>query len=227
MEEYRTEFSGKLILSLGQKIFFMCLLVFIFGLGFCAKASAATWYVATDGSDSTGNGAIGTPWKTLYKALNCTGACTVQPGDTVQLRAGTYNEPDGGNARSYIYYNPTTPGAAITIQPYPSESVTINIASDITGAYMFKSANAVVWTGESFTNLLNFTNTNSKTANFALLTGSAANTYNNCSIDGNNVAANQVGLNLSSYTGTLTVTRSVISRFVGGSYGMILQQNER
>jgi len=47
------------------------------------------WYwIATDGSDDTGDGHYTTPWKTL--AYACTQVTT--PGDVIHLKAGTYNE---------------------------------------------------------------------------------------------------------------------------------------
>jgi hypothetical protein len=45
---------------------------------------AATWYVATNGSDA-GSGAIGSPFATLMRAQTAAGS-----GDTVYLRGGTY-----------------------------------------------------------------------------------------------------------------------------------------
>jgi hypothetical protein len=47
------------------------------------------WYwIATDGSDDTGDGHYTRPWKTL--AYACTQVTT--PGDVIHLKAGTYNE---------------------------------------------------------------------------------------------------------------------------------------
>ena len=47
------------------------------------------WYwIATDGSDDTGDGHYTTPWKTL--AYACTQVTT--PGDVIHVKAGTYNE---------------------------------------------------------------------------------------------------------------------------------------
>src|SRR5689334_15822829 len=45
---------------------------------------SATYYVATNGSDSNA-GTITSPWKTLQKAV-----ASVASGDTVNLRGGTY-----------------------------------------------------------------------------------------------------------------------------------------
>ena len=78
---------------------------------------AATYYVATTGNDTTGTGAIGAPWLTIGKA-----ASVVAPGDTVNLRGGTY----GGTA---AYVNLSTDGTAsnrITYQSYAGETAIID-----------------------------------------------------------------------------------------------------
>lgn len=48
----------------------------------------ATYYIDPSGSDSTGNGSIGTPWKTLYKACST----VTSSGNTIHVNAGTYTE---------------------------------------------------------------------------------------------------------------------------------------
>jgi hypothetical protein len=72
--------------------------------------SAVTYYVSTSGSDNNA-GTLGAPWRTIQKAAN-----TVKAGDTVQVRAGTYNEivtmKTSGNATA----------GYITFQNYPAES---------------------------------------------------------------------------------------------------------
>lgn len=52
------------------------------------KAFATTWYIDPGGDDVTGNGSIGNPWKTLYKATST--VTTI--GDSIHVNAGTYNE---------------------------------------------------------------------------------------------------------------------------------------
>ncbi len=88
---------------------------------FFAKISlAATYYVSTTGSDSN-PGTQAQPWKTIQKAAN-----TLQPGDTVYIRAGTYNEK----------VTPTrsgTSGNYITYRSYSGEAVTINAAGRDSG----------------------------------------------------------------------------------------------
>ena len=72
--------------------------------------SGKTYYVSTSGNDNN-NGSLSTPWRTIQKAAN-----TVAAGDTVQVRAGTYNEvvtmKTSGNATS----------GYITFQNYPGEA---------------------------------------------------------------------------------------------------------
>ena len=48
--------------------------------------SGITYYVSTAGNDNNA-GTLSSPWRTIQKAAN-----TVKAGDTVQVRAGTYNE---------------------------------------------------------------------------------------------------------------------------------------
>src|SRR4051794_29971491 len=72
--------------------------------------SGKIYYVSTSGNDNNA-GTLSAPWRTIQKAAN-----TVQAGDTVQVRAGTYNEvvtlKTSGNATS----------GYITFQNYPGES---------------------------------------------------------------------------------------------------------
>jgi len=72
--------------------------------------SGKTYYVSTSGNDNNA-GTLSAPWRTIQKAAN-----TVQAGDTVQVRAGTYNE---------IVTMKTSDNATagyITFQNYPGEA---------------------------------------------------------------------------------------------------------
>src|SRR4051812_24648792 len=53
----------------------------------CFHASAATWYVATTGSNTNSGTTSATPFQTIQKA-----ASVVNPGDTVLVAAGSYGE---------------------------------------------------------------------------------------------------------------------------------------
>ncbi len=72
--------------------------------------SGVTYYVSTAGND-TNAGTLAAPWRTIQHAAN-----SVHAGDTVQVRAGTYNEivtmKTSGNATS----------GYITFQNYPGEA---------------------------------------------------------------------------------------------------------
>lgn len=76
--------------------------------------SGTTYYVSTSGND-TNAGTLSAPWRTIQKAAN-----TVKAGDTVQVRAGTYNEivtiKTSGNAAS----------GYITFENYPSEAPVVD-----------------------------------------------------------------------------------------------------
>ena len=50
-----------------------------------AGAETANWYVATNGNDTTGNGSINQPYRSLAKAVSVSGA-----GNLIYMRGGTY-----------------------------------------------------------------------------------------------------------------------------------------
>lgn len=80
-------------------------------------ATAATYYVATNGVDSN-PGTQSQPFRTIVK-----GVSSLHAGDTLYIRQGTYNEQIG-------YPNPYPPSGtswsnATTIAGYPGEAVTI------------------------------------------------------------------------------------------------------
>ncbi len=78
------------------------------------------FYVATSGS-AGGDGSIGNPWD-LQTALNQ--PASVQPGDTIWLRGGTYTRT--GNFTSQLA---GTSGSPIVVRSYPSELARIDAAS--------------------------------------------------------------------------------------------------
>ncbi|MBS1510955.1 MAG: right-handed parallel beta-helix repeat-containing protein [Bacteroidetes bacterium] len=52
------------------------------------QSAATTYYISPSGNDATGNGSIGNPWKTLYKATTA----VTGNGDIIHVVAGTYVE---------------------------------------------------------------------------------------------------------------------------------------
>jgi hypothetical protein len=74
------------VTSLGRLVSTGCLLTgALIALAASDLAAAAIYYVAPWGSDSGGNGSLASPWFTLNKATY-----TMNGGDTVQMRGGTY-----------------------------------------------------------------------------------------------------------------------------------------
>jgi parallel beta-helix repeat protein len=76
-------------------------------------AHGATYYVTTSGSDANA-GTEAQPWRTIQKA-----AVTLVAGDTVYIKAGTYNE-------KVFPKNSGIPGNYITYAAYPGDIVTLD-----------------------------------------------------------------------------------------------------
>ena len=91
--------------------------LFFLGVGYeggTAQASASTFYVAPNGDDNN-PGTLAKPWRTIQYA---TSSEAVQPGDTVYIRGGTYNE--------YIQQERSgVPGNPIVYRNYPGETPVI------------------------------------------------------------------------------------------------------
>jgi len=78
-----------------------------------SQPGACTRFVATTGNDNN-PGTMDAPWKTIQKAAN-----SVQPGDVVCVRGGTYKERVTINVSG-------TAGAYITFQSYPGETAILD-----------------------------------------------------------------------------------------------------
>lgn len=77
--------------------------------------AGSNYFVAPNGNDSTGDGSIGNPFKTILRGINATSA-----GDTVMVRAGYY---------AGVYFPNTlggSEGSPITIQNYNGEKAVVN-----------------------------------------------------------------------------------------------------
>jgi len=73
-----------------MKIFIASLWLALCCLG--AELNAATYYVAINGNDSTGNGSFNNPWRTVRVGVNHLTAA----GDILLIRGGLYRELSGG-----------------------------------------------------------------------------------------------------------------------------------
>lgn len=74
-----------------------------------------TYYIAPSGSDSTGSGSIGNPWRTIGKFHSSAAAA----GDTLYCRGGTYQGTDIGG---HIITKAGTTTQPITVTAYPGET---------------------------------------------------------------------------------------------------------
>jgi hypothetical protein len=83
------------------------------------KASPSTWYVATTGSDTTGDGSIGNPYATLRKAINRSSNC-----DTIYMRGGDYNT--NFSIKGIFINRSGTLTSPFIISSYPGETAIIN-----------------------------------------------------------------------------------------------------
>jgi hypothetical protein len=86
-----------------------------------------SYYVATSGS-STNSGAIGSPWDLQTALHGGYPSNTVQPGDTIYIRSGTYTRPQT-NSGTFDVTLSGTAAFPIKIKAYPAESVIFNAGS--------------------------------------------------------------------------------------------------
>ncbi len=78
---------------------------------FALKASAATYFVATNGADTNSGTSTNAPWLTIQHAAN-----TLMPGDTVFVRGGIYRE------RVTFNLSGSAAGGFVAYQNYPGET---------------------------------------------------------------------------------------------------------
>lgn len=97
------------------------------GTGVAAPGAGATplpttgVFVSSTGSDETGNGTLGRPFRTVTR-----GADAAKPGDAVWVRGGVYGATRIRRSGSS--------GAPITISPYPGEAVVFDGSAGLLGA---------------------------------------------------------------------------------------------
>jgi|CXWL01.1.fsa_nt_gi parallel beta-helix repeat protein len=88
-----------------------------------ARVQAATYYVATTGLD-TNAGTLASPFKTIKR-----GSQQLAAGDTLYIRAGTYNEIMMDRVSEFIFRN-GTPGAYTRYAAYPGEEKRVVLRPD-------------------------------------------------------------------------------------------------
>jgi hypothetical protein len=97
-----------------------------------ATSTSCNVYVSPGGSDSSA-GSLSAPWQTLQHAFD-----TVQAGQVVCLRAGTYEPTGTYNTSAYrqTWSRSGTAGSPVTIQNYPGEVAIVHGKLAINGSYI-------------------------------------------------------------------------------------------
>ena len=110
---------------------------------FCAAvAQAATYHVATNGNDSTGDGSIGNPWQTVYRATR-NFPFYLSAGDTLYVRGGYYHCQSNNIDLGAGVGNSGTSNAPIVIASYPGETAVIHGAK--WNGFAFEPAVLLKW----------------------------------------------------------------------------------
>lgn len=96
-------------------------------------STGKTYYVATNGNDNNDGLTLNTPFATPEKAIGL-----VQPGDTIEIRGGTYR-PTAGDSGMYVRHG-GNPNAWIKIEAYNHEPVVIDCTGMDFGFFFFQEA---------------------------------------------------------------------------------------
>ena len=92
-------------------------------------AHAAERFVSTSGNDSSGNGSSTAPYRTVKRAISASAA-----GDTITIRAGTYNECDVRLRQRMVLQSPAGQRARIHCDTSTPNSVTVQIDPGASGS---------------------------------------------------------------------------------------------
>jgi hypothetical protein len=103
------EIASSFFVSKRHKNFLAMTTLLLVAAFFISTSMAAEYFVDPNGSDTTGNGSISTPYKTIAKALS-----SFVAGDTIYLRQGTYTYTGPSTAITL----PTKSGASDTNRCY-------------------------------------------------------------------------------------------------------------
>jgi len=110
----------------GRREFPLASLILLVVAGFIVvapvTAQAADYHVAQSGNDSTGDGSLSNPWRTIRHALD-----QLSAGDTLYIHAGTY-PASGDSTDAYTIPTSGSSGNPITIKNYQNDEVIISTA---------------------------------------------------------------------------------------------------
>lgn len=159
-------------------------IVKILFLLFCllpCSLQAATYYMATDGDDGA-DGSIGSPWRTFNKPNT-----TLQSGDTLYVRGGTYNIGDSATGTDPQGIAPSNSGAdaahVITYVAYTGETVTVNGTHNRSRGVYLNGKSYIKVSGIIFSNL----------HWYAIINGGGHNEIGNCTFGPERYRTDSVG----------------------------------
>lgn len=89
-----------------MRFYYTFLLVILFYTG----SAQSRYYISATGSDAVGNGSIGNPWRTLYKAT----AAVTSPGSIIHVKAGAYVETEQAKLSVGVSIEGEGPSSVIT-----------------------------------------------------------------------------------------------------------------
>ena len=177
--------------TLASKFFVVLLLTALLSMG----ASAATYYVATDGDNNNSGTSTGSPWRTIQKAAD-----TVAAGDTVFIKAGNYGDENvlmktsGTSSEAMITFEgyTATPGDNPDTDYAFGDSLNANIMPMLDGGDRATAGTAFTFNGKNYIALKNI-----QITGFNI--GVYAYSSENCLIE--NVVAIELGDREASYNG--------------------------
>jgi hypothetical protein len=133
-------------------------LIIIFGILFATSpAYCSTYFVDPNGNDTTGTGAIGSPWKTIPKA-----ATAAVAGDTIYVRGGTHVYTttialsSSGTSSAYLNlfaYNNEKPVLDFSAMAFGSSNRGINLTGSywhFKGINIYKAGDNGMWMSGSY-----------------------------------------------------------------------------
>lgn len=179
----------------------------------------ADYYVSTSGSDLTGTGAIGAPWRTIARGGASSGA-----GDTVWVRglpstSGVYAEDIG-----YGWPSGTGWGNTWRISAYPGETVWVR--PDTGPTYVCALQTSVIYAEISGISLDSINATDAQQMGGLFIEGATAHhiRFQNANISGNRIAgdlgSSRVGINLHQTAADITGFNEIINVRIYGSGGL-------
>ena len=170
-------------------VLFALVLVLSFSLATAMPATAQgnTWYVATTGSDTTGDGSQGNPWRTIQHAIGQAVA-----SDTISVAAGTYTENVEVDRQLTLTGDLSQPSSVVVDAGGSGNAITLAVDGCVLQGFKAQNGEYGIYLDGSNSNTLTNNIATSNTRHGIYLDGS-----NNNTLTGNTVSGNsECGINL-------------------------------